>query len=119
MAQAPEFIRSSSNLEERLSFEDPLEADHPHDVIVVTTRRALARIALVGAETGARFERQGLRDDYLEWLLTGRPLFAGAAPLDACLTLENCQRALLVHGLQLALNATPQDVDDCVSGSTD
>lgn len=92
-------------------YEDPLDPDAPTDVATPTTRRALIRLALVAAETGARFQRDGLPHDPMSWLLAPRTLFHGASAIDACLRREDCLRGLLVHALSLGLDADPHAVD--------
>ena len=95
----------------RCSFEDPLENDNHEDVAVVTSRRGLTRLALVAAETGARFQREGVGHDAMAWILAPRDLFHGATPLDACLEQANCLRAIVLHGLSIGLDATPSQID--------
>lgn len=92
-------------------YEDPLDPDASGDVAVSTTRRALTRLALVAAETGARFQREGTGDDPMAWMLTPRKLFDGGTPLIACLEQENCLRAILLHGLSIGFDAPPMQID--------
>ena len=93
-------------------FPDPLDEDAWDDDRVVVTRRRLVRLALVAAETGARFQRDGIAHDPMAWMLAPRRAFAGRAPLDACLDLEDCTRALVIHGLGFALDPTVEEIDD-------
>ena len=93
------------------SFVDPLDADLPGDDVVVTTRRAISRVALVATEAGGRFQREGVAHDPMTWMLTPRALFAGASALDACLHRDACLRGVLLHGLSLGLDADPADID--------
>lgn len=95
-------------------YDDPLDDDAPADAAVMTTRRGLVRLALVAAETGARFQREGVAHDPMTWLLAPRALFEGASAIDACLTRQACVRGILVHGLSLGLDADPQVVDALV-----
>lgn len=83
---------------------DPLEPDHSGDEPVVTTRRALCRIALVASETAVRFEREGVPYDPMAWMLAPRRMFDGRAALDACLGVDACVRAVVAHGLSLDLD---------------
>lgn len=92
-------------------YEDPLDADDCTDVHVTTSRRGLTRLALVAAETGARFQREELEHDPMAWLLAPRSLFDGASAVEACLELDNCLRALLLHGLSIGLDARPGAID--------
>lgn len=97
-------------------YEDPLDPDAPTDVATPTTRRALIRLALVAAETGARFQREGVAHDPMSWLLAPRTLFHGKSAIDACLRREDCLRGLLVHALSLGLDADPHAVDALAPG---
>lgn len=90
---------------------DPLNADSPFDDVVITTSRALCRLALVATETGARFQREAEPHDPMAWLLAPRQLFAGSTALEACLEREHFMRALLLHGLSLGLDADPEEID--------
>ena len=98
------------------SYDDPLEDDRPGDIVVSVTRRALARLALVASETGARFEREGIAHDPMAWILAPRSVFGGQAALDASLELNGCTRAVLLHGLSLGLDAAPEDLDELIHG---
>lgn len=91
---------------------DPLSPDDVDDLPVVVTRRRLARLALVSSETTARFQREGLSFDPMAWMLAPLSLFAGRDALEAALHLDDCRRAILVHGLGLPLDADPAAVDD-------
>jgi hypothetical protein len=90
---------------------DPLDADESSDAVVTTSRRALTRVALVAAEAGARFQREGIGHDPMAWMLAPRRLFRGSAALEACLDRDNCLRAVLLHGLSIGLDATPARID--------
>ncbi len=92
-------------------YEDPLEVDQAGDVAVATSRRRLVRLALVAAEVGARFQREGVGHDPMAWMLAPRRLFGGEAALDACLDRDHCLRAVLLHGLSLGLDAGPGQID--------
>ena len=93
-------------------FVDPLDDDVSSDEEVVTTRRAISRVALVATETAARFQREGVLHDPMTWMLSPRVLFAGASALDACLDRESCLRGVLLHGLSLGLDADPAAIDE-------
>ena len=90
---------------------DPLEADDRGDAPVLTTERRLRRLAIVAADTGARFARERIDHDPVAWLLAPRALFAGRRPLDACQDRTGFLRAALLHGLSLGLDADPGKVD--------
>jgi len=100
---------------ERLTPGDPLDADAPFDEVVVTTSRALCRLALIASETGSRFQREGEPHDPMAWLLAPRRMFGGSTALEACLKREHFMRALLLHGLSLGLDADPEDIDDLLN----
>lgn len=102
-----------------IRYDDPLEDDAPTDVAVTTTRRGLVRLALVAAETGARFQREGVAHDPMAWLLAPRALFEGASAIEACLTRQACMRGILVHGLSLGLDADPTVIDQLVGAGDD
>lgn len=90
---------------------DPLEPDSPDDDVVITSSRALCRLALVAAEAGARFQREAETHDPMAWLLAPRRLFGGSTAFEACLQREHFMRALLLHGLSLGLDADPDEID--------
>lgn len=94
---------------------DPLDPDACGDVPIVVTRRRLIRLALVAAETGARFQREGLDHDPVAWLLAPREIFDGRDGIQAALDLDGCMRAILLHGLGLGLDADPAIVDDLLA----
>lgn len=98
-------------------YEDPLDDDAPTDAAVTTTRRGLVRLALVAAETGARFQREAVEHDPMSWLLAPRALFGGASAIDACLARQECMRGILLHGLSLGLDADAADIDALVADS--
>lgn len=98
---------------------DPLDADSPFDDVVITTSRALCRLALVAAETGARFQREAESHDPMAWLLAPRRMFAGSTALEACLEREHFMRALLLHGLSLGLDADPEEIDGLLDDPID
>ena len=93
------------------SYEDPLDDDALTDVTVNTTKRGLVRLALVAAETGSRFQREGVAHDPMAWMLAPRALFDGASAIDACLNRDACMRGILVHGLGLGLDVERSAVD--------
>lgn len=91
---------------------DPLDPDSLEDLPLVVTRRRLIRLALVTAETGARFQRECLEHDPVAWLLTPRDLFDGRDGLEGALGLQGCVRALLLHALAIGLDAETDVIDD-------
>lgn len=94
---------------------DPLDPDSMDDFPVVTTRRRLTRLALVAAETGARFQRDGVEHDPMAWLLAPRDIFDGMDAIDAAAELRHCTRALVLHGLGMGLDADPALIDHLCS----
>lgn len=73
-----------------------------------TSYQETARLVHVAAETGARFVRESVDQDPLDWMLTNRELFDGRAAIDACREEEGFRRAVLLHGLSVGLDAEPQ-----------
>lgn len=102
-----------------ISYDDPLDEDASSDPIIPTTRRGLTRLALIAAETGARFQRDGEGMDPMGWLLAPRRLFDGGMAIDAVLERGHFIRALLLHGLSIGLDAEPAFIDHLVAGSDD
>jgi hypothetical protein len=98
---------------------DPLDFDSADDEVVVTTKRALIRLALVAADTASRFEREGIGHDPVAWMLAPRALFEGRAAVDACLAREECLRAVLLHGLSIGLDADPSELDALLDENAD
>jgi hypothetical protein len=96
-------------------FEDPLDADQAADAEVRTTRRGLTRVALIAAETGARFQREGADTDPMAWMLAPRRLFGGTAAIEACLDRDHFMRGLILHGLSLGLDLDPADIDELMA----
>lgn len=94
-----------------LTVMDPLDADDPTDEAVVTTRRAICRVALVATEVAGRFQREAVDHDPMSWMLAPRRLFGGSTALDACLDRDDCLRGVLIHGLALGLDADPEFID--------
>ena len=71
----------------------------------------LVRIVLVAIETGARFHREGIALDPLAWMVTPRRMFRGLPPIEACVTVDGCSRALLVQRLGLGLDPEADAID--------
>lgn len=74
-----------------------------------------ARLAHVAAEVGARFLRERIEIEPIEWLATPRRLFDGRSALTACSTSEGFRRAAALHGLGFGLDADPSVVMDVPS----
>ncbi|TCM07368.1 hypothetical protein [Sphingomonas sp. PP-CC-3G-468] len=98
---------------------DPLDRDAASDEIVVTTTRSLIRLVLVAAETASRFEREAIGHDPVAWMLAPRDLFAGRSAVEACLSREECLRAVLLHGLSIGLDADPMTLDALMAEDDD
>ena len=94
---------------------DPLEADAANDEIVVTTTRRLLRLAISAADVGTRFAQEASPLDPAAWLIAPRRLFDGRAALDACQELDGFQRSVVLHGLGMALDADPAEIDDLLA----
>jgi hypothetical protein len=103
----------------KVAYDDPLDEDLKSDAALRVTRRGLTRLAVIAAETGARFQREGEGEDPMNWLLSPRRLFAGGTAIEAVLRREDFLRALLLHGLSLGLDAEPEFIDDLLSDSDD
>ncbi|MBC3940624.1 hypothetical protein [Sphingomonas albertensis] len=103
----------------KVAYDDPLDEDLKSDGALRVTRRGLTRLAVIAAETGARFQREGGGEDPMNWLLSPRRLFAGGTAIEAVLRREDFLRALLLHGLSLGLDAEPEFIDDLVSDDDD
>jgi hypothetical protein len=112
MTIKPKRAASIHEPDARCLLPDPLDPDSPCDFPVITTRRRLIRLALVAAETGARFQREGMDEDPMAWMLASRELFDGRDAVEAALELQHCNRAILLHGLGLGLDADPAAIDD-------
>ncbi len=89
---------------------DPLDHSDGDERITLTLRQVV-RIALVATEVGARFQRDGISTDPMAWMLAPRRVFAGLPPVEACVSQQNCARAVLIHGLGLDLNISPAALD--------
>ncbi|MGK2911528.1 MAG: hypothetical protein ACSLE1_17255 [Sphingobium sp.] len=98
---------------------DPLSADLPDDEVVVTTRRAIGRVAYVAAETGARFQREALPYDPMAWMFAPRTVFDGAPAVEACLDRDDCLRGVLIHGLGLGLDMDRAAIDILMTNDDD
>ncbi len=94
---------------------DPLEPDAVGDEVVVTTNRRLLRLAISAADVGARLTQEGSIVDAAAWMIAPRRLFDGRSALDACQDLIGFNRSVVLHGLGLALDAEPEDIDDLLA----
>lgn len=101
------------------AYADPLDRDHPDDAAITMTERQLIRLLFVAAETGARFARERIEMDPAAWLFAGRRLFHGQAAVVACRERDAFVRALLLHGLSIGLDASPEAVDALVAEGGD
>ncbi|MEG3086850.1 hypothetical protein [Sphingomonas sp. PB4P5] len=119
-AQPPvETKQASIKKQAPIGYPDPLDEDSPADESVLTTKRGLIRLALVAAETGARFHREGIGYDPVAWMLTPRTLFGGRAAVEACLDRDECMRAILLHGLSIGMDADPEELDRLAADDTE
>lgn len=82
-------------------------------------RMQLGRIVMLAAETGARFERDGILADPAAWMVAPRRLFGGSSAVEACREERPFLRAMLLHGLSAGLDADPELVDALVEGGLD
>lgn len=98
---------------------DPLEADKPSDELVMVTPRRLLRLAIAAADAGARFSREGLDIDPVAWMIAPRQLFDGRSAMDACQDLDHFHRSVVLHGLNIGLDASPSDIDELLADDGD
>lgn len=98
----------------RWSF-DPLDPDEADDEIVVTSSRRLLRVAVAAADAGARFANEEAGVDPAAWMLAPRVLFGGRPAIEACQDLEGFCRSIVLHGLNLGVDADPDAVDALLS----
>lgn len=68
---------------------------------------ASKRLLYVAAETGARFQRDRIDSDPLDWLFASRDLFDGRSAAESCREPEGFRRAAVLHGLSLGLDVPP------------
>lgn len=89
---------------------DPMGADAGSDRAMVASMRRLGRLAGVAAEVGARFSRDRIEMDPMEWLSAPRGLFDGKSAIEACQGRDGFVAGMLVHGLSLDLDADGADL---------
>lgn len=65
------------------------------------------RLAYVAAETGARFVRERIEIEPIDWLHRPCQLFDGESAMIACRHAIGFERAVALHGLGLGLDAAP------------
>ncbi|MGP7795619.1 hypothetical protein [Sphingomonas sp. CLY1604] len=120
IAMSHDHVEGSVSIEDVApTYHDPLGRDRVDDRVVLTTDRAISRVALVAAEAGARYQRESASRDAMTWMLAPRDVFGGARPIDACLERTDCVRGILVHGLGLGLDVDREAVDALMSGGLD
>lgn len=78
-------------------------------------RIQLGRIVMLAAETGARFERDGIVHDPAAWMVAPRRLFGGSSAVEACLEEGPFLRGMVFHGLSAGLDADPELIDTLIS----
>ena len=78
---------------------DPLE-EHELSVPLLLDELGVLRLVLVASEAGARFQREAC-GDAMTWMIEPNRIFHGSAPIEACTSLRDCARGILVHGLGL------------------
>ncbi len=89
---------------------DPLEHGEGDESLTLTLRQ-IVRVTLVATEVGARFQRDGIAADPMAWMLAPRRAFADTPPIEACVTHDDCARAVLIHGLGLDLDLERAELD--------
>lgn len=95
---------------------DPLAEDRGGYVVI--DRVDIVRIACVAVETGARFQRDGLAQDPMDWMLSSSSLFGGHPPISACRRKDACSLAILVHGLGLPTDVPPDALTAMLIGNS-
>ncbi|URD61091.1 hypothetical protein M8312_00795 [Sphingomonas sp. KRR8] len=77
------------------------------------TRLGLAdiRVLSVAVETGARFVRDRLEGDPLDWLFGAKSLFDGRSAVATCRHEEGFRRAIVFHGLSLGSDVHPSALE--------
>lgn len=70
----------------------------------------IVRLLHVAAETGARFARERIGIDPLDWLLSRKQIFEGRSAAESCQHAEGFRRATVLHGLSLGLDVAPHVV---------
>lgn len=95
---------------------DPLGEDRSDDPQSSLSDRELARVVFVAAETGHRFAREGRDVDPAAWMYSPRQLFAGARPLEACMTRHGFVAAMLLHGVWHDVDAHPAVIEGLLNG---
>lgn len=98
---------------------DALAPDRPDDLPVIVTRRRLMRLVVVACEAGNRFANDASGVDPVAWMLAPRRLLAGAAPIDACLDLDEATRAVLLLGLGIGFDADREAFEALLSVNDD
>ena len=68
---------------------------------------AANRLAYIAAETGARFVRERIEIEPIDWLNRPCQLFDGESAMNACRHPIGFERAVALHGLALGLDASP------------
>src|SRR3546814_6317142 len=68
---------------------------------------AAKRLAYVAAETGARFIRDRIQIEPIDWLHRPCQLFDGESAINACRHAIGFERAVALHGLGLGLDSSP------------
>ena len=69
------------------------------------------RLLYVAAETGARFVRERIGLDPLDWLFSKLDLFDGRTALESCRDPDGFRRAAVLHGLSLGLDVEPRIIE--------
>jgi hypothetical protein len=88
-----------------------LGADRGADVAMVASMRRIGRVAAVAAEVGARFAREGIEMDPVDWLRAPRAAFGGRSAIEACQSRTDFLRGMLAHGLSLDLDPDRATLD--------
>lgn len=98
--------QGSTHLRARLPRAACIPAHSAHRVL--RDRLVMARLLYVAAETGARFVRERINVEPLDWLFSEREVFGGGTAVSSCAAAEGFRRAAVLHGLSFGLDAAPR-----------
>jgi hypothetical protein len=110
MAMFIEASHLKGTLRSRSGFHAAVRRTHLYGRSVIPAAIGVRRIAHLSAETGARFVRERICSDPVEWLLTPKRLFDGQSPVDACRTHCGFAAGMVLHEYSLGLDCAPASV---------
>lgn len=95
---------------------DPLSEDLEGDVKVAISGRQLLRIVMLAAQTGGRFQRLGITQDPVTWMLAPRRVLDRLAPIDAAQDCELFARGVMFNAVSTELDGDPEVYRDLTGG---